>query len=277
MSRIRGGWELTKKSWGLLRSHSALLRFPVYGALAAIVVVVVAVLPGLYLIDSHTSTPGGVALVAVGLYLASFVGFYFAVGLCATADLIFHGRQATVADGSAVARQRLGAIAGWALVSTLLGLVFAALENLRGVGSIIGGLLNAAWSLITFMAVPVIAIEGTGPVATLKRSSSLFREKWAGQVTGNIAIGGIVFLVGILPGTALTAAGVLLWSSDGGGDDIALGGVLVGLGVLVLVVSGLIVRALRGVFGVALYRFAAEGEATGGFTAEELSSAVRTR
>ena len=37
MSRIRRGWELTKKSWALLREHPALIRFPLYGAAATII------------------------------------------------------------------------------------------------------------------------------------------------------------------------------------------------------------------------------------------------
>jgi hypothetical protein len=36
-------------------------------------------------------------------------------------------------------------------------------------------------------------------------------------------------------------------------------------------------RALSGVFGVALYHFATEGRAVGGFTEAELESAVRLK
>jgi len=36
-------------------------------------------------------------------------------------------------------------------------------------------------------------------------------------------------------------------------------------------------RALSGIFGVALYRYALEGQAVGGFSASELESAVRTK
>jgi hypothetical protein len=38
-----------------------------------------------------------------------------------------------------------------------------------------------------------------------------------------------------------------------------------------------VVRALSGIFGVALYRYAADGDAAGGFTPDELQSAVRPR
>ena len=31
MRRFKQGWELTKKSWALLRSNRELFRFPIYG------------------------------------------------------------------------------------------------------------------------------------------------------------------------------------------------------------------------------------------------------
>jgi hypothetical protein len=101
--------------------------------------------------------------------------------------------------------------------------------------------------------------------------------RWAGQVTGNVAIGGIVGLLGVLPAIAIAVAGIALWSSHGNGEGIAAGAVLIAIGVALFLVSLLVIRALSGIFGVALYRFAADGEATGGFTAGDLESAVRTR
>jgi hypothetical protein len=86
--------------------------------------------------------------------------------------MIFHGREASVGDGLAVARSRFSQIAGWAAVSTVVGLVLSALENQGGVaGQIFGRVLAVGWSLITFLAAPVIAFEGTGPIETLKRSA----------------------------------------------------------------------------------------------------------
>jgi hypothetical protein len=137
--------------------------------------------------------------------------------------------------------------------------------------------MGAAWSLVTFMAVPVITFEATGPIETLKRSTAIFRERWAGQVTGTVTIGGIVFLVGILPAVVLAVLGIVLWASDGNGEEIAIGAVLLGIGIVLGVLSTLLVRALSGIFGVALYRFATDGDAPGIFTADELQSAVRPR
>ncbi len=272
MGRMRRGWQLTKKSWGLLRENRDLLRFPLYGAAATIVCAVIVVGPGLYLIDDGDVLLGG-PLAVIGFYLLAMIGFYFSVGLAATADMIFHGRQATVSDGLAVSRSRFSQIAGWAAVSTVVGLVLSALENQGGIfGQVFTRVLAVGWSLITFLAAPVVALEGTGPFETLKRSGGLFKSRFGEQVTGNIAIGGAVFLFGILPSMLLIAGGVLVWATAS-----FVGALLVILGVIGFAISALISSALSGIFGVALYRYALDGEAVGGFTSEELESAVKSR
>jgi len=271
MSRIKRGWALTKKSWGLLRENPELLRFPLYGGAATIVAAIIVVGPGLYLIEEDQTVFGG-ALAVIGFYLLAAIGTYFSVGLAAAADMIFRGQQATVADGLAVSRTRFSQICGWAAVSTAIGVVLSALENQGAIGEIVGRLLAVGWSLITFLAVPVIALEGTGPWQTLKRSSSLFRSRWGAQVTGNIAIGGAVFLFGVLPSALLIVAGFMIWASAS-----FAGALLLVIGVIGLAISMLVSSALSNIFGVALYRYALDGDAVGGFTAEELNSAVRTK
>ena len=276
MSRWRQGWELTKKSWAVLKSHRELMRFPIYGALLAMALVIVLVLPGAYLIEEGQNVIGGL-LVALGLYGASFVSVYFGVALAACADKIFRGEAATMADGLAVAKTHTGAIAGWAALSVLVGVIISAIQQTGSIGeAIVASLVGAAWSLITFLSIPVITFEGTGPWSTLKRSASLFKERWQGQITGNVAIGGIVGLLGILPAIALIAGGVYLWVNDSGGG-MAIGAVLVVVGVLLMVVAGLIIQALKGIFGVALYRFASANELTPGFTEQDMNSAVRIK
>ena len=49
------------------------------------------------------------------------------------------------------------------------------------------------------------------------------------------------------------------------------------IGALVLAIALLISRALNGIFGVALYRYALDGEVVGGFTQEDLESAVKVK
>jgi hypothetical protein len=272
MSRIKRGWGLTKKSWGLLNEHRSLIRFPLYGALATIVPAVVFLGPGLYLFDQD-ELAGAIPLIVIGVYALSVVGFYFSVGLAACADMIFRGRDATVADGLAVSRERFAQICGWAAVNTAISAVMGVLENQGGLGGQIAArLVGMAWSLVTFLAVPVIAIEGAGPFETIQRSASMFRQRWGQQITGNIAIGGAVFLLGVLPAVLLIVIGFSIWSSAS-----FLGALFVVVGALVFAISMLVSKALSGIFGVALYRYTLDGETVGPFTQEDLESAVRTK
>ncbi|MFI5027406.1 MAG: DUF6159 family protein [Solirubrobacterales bacterium] len=273
MSRIRRGWLLTRKSWALLNEHRELIRFPLYGAVATILLGIVFVGPGLLLVEKD-ELAGAIPLLLIGVYVLSVVGFYFSVGLAAAADMIFRGQSpVTVADGLAVARSRFSQICGWAALSTAISAVMGILENQGGIGGQIAArVVGLAWSLVTFLAVPVIALEGTGPVETLKRSASLFKARWGQQVTGNVAIGGAVALLGVLPSVAVIAIGVAVWPSAS-----FVGALLVIVGAIGLAVALLISKALSGIFGVALYRYALEGEAVGGFTAGELESAVKTK
>jgi len=272
MRRIKRGWALTKKSWTLLYGHRELIRFPLYGGVATILLGILFLGPGVFFIDKD-SYGAGIPLVIIGVYVLAVVGTYFSVGLAAAADRIFRGQEATVGDGLAVASSHFAAICGWAAISTAIGVVIGALEQQGGIaGQIAGRLVGTAWSLVTFLAVPVIAIEGTGAVATLKRSASLFRQRWGQQITGNLAIGGAIFLLGVLPAAALIVLGFVIWPSVG-----FAGAVLVVIGVLVLCVALLISKALNGIFGVALYRYALDGEVLGGFTEADLESAVKVK
>jgi hypothetical protein len=277
MRRFRTGWGLTKKSWRLLRSQPGLSAYPILGgALSATALLAVAG-PGFYLLDTDSGVLG-YALIAVGVYLASLAATFFGVGLAAAADRAFKGENVTLGTGVAVARGRFGAIAGWAFVSAVVGTALSLLQSQRGLaGPILGALGGAAWGLIAFLAIPVIAIEGAGPIEAIRRSAHLFKERWRGQVTGNVAIGGAVALFGVLPAVLLIVVGLVLWSENGAGDAVALGAVVTLIGALLLCVSIVVSQALRQIFGIALYRYTADGEILPGFTDAELASAVRTR
>ena len=52
---------------------------------------------------------------------------------------------------------------------------------------------------------------------------------------------------------------------------------LIVIGALAICVALLVSKALSGIFGVALYRYATDGEVIGGFSREDLESAVRPK
>lgn len=270
--RIKSGWKLTKKSWGVFREDPGLVKFAIASGLLSLLVVAVVIGPGLYLIDQESQVAGGI-LVAVGFYLAAYVSIYFAIGLAHSADRRMAGEPVSFREGMAVAGSRASNAAGWAFVSVVVMTIIRAIQERFGIfGAIFGGLAAAAWGVLTFLAIPVIAIEGTGPIETIKRCAQLVKSRWGEQITGVVTIGAAVALFGFLPAILLIFAGIALWATSGAG-----GAALIGLGLVVLVVAGLIQQVLSTIFGVALYRYVAEEKAVGGFTTEDLEGAVRSK
>jgi len=270
--KIKSGWRLTKKSWGVFKDNPGLIRFAIASGILSLLVVALVVGPGLYLIDAESQVIGGI-LVAVGIYLAAYISIYFAVGLAHSADRLMQGEESSFREGMAVAGSRASAAAGWAFVSVVVMTIIRAIQERFGIaGAIFGGLAAAAWGIFTFLAIPVIAIEGTSPIGTLKRCASLVKSKWGEQITGTATIGAAVGLFGMLPAVLLIVAGIALWATSGVG-----GAVLIAVGLVVLVVALLIQQVLSTIFGVALYRYVADEKAIGAFTVEDMESAVRTK
>lgn len=280
MGRIRRGWDLTKKAWGVVRDNPSLLRLPVLGGLLAILVMAVFGVPAALLLAAENASQGqqiaGGAILLAGLYLASFSVIFFNVALAAAANQAFQGGEADTSYGISVARERIGVIAAWALVAGLVSLFFAILRDRGGLaGQIAAGIGAAIWSLVTFMVIPVLAFEGIGPFAAIKRSTLLFRQRWGQQITGNIAIGVIAALAFML-GAAICAAGIYVITTESTVAIVLGGGLAIG-GLVVAVASMVVSGAVRGVFGVALYHYVAENQVIGPFSGDDLESAVRIK
>ncbi len=275
MSRFRQGLELAGISWRTIVSDKSLAVFPVLGAISAVALTAAFVIPGLFLVSDESMGAGGwigIVLFVIAAYLAAFVGIFFSVALASCANRSLQGEDTTVREGIAAARQRIPQIAGWAAVTTTVNLIIRAIEaRFQGVGgAIVAALGGLAWALVTFLAVPVITFEGTGPWQTLRRSSGLFRQRWGQQVVGLGVTTGVIALFGILPGIVAVFFGIALLPG-------AVGIVLITLGALAILIGSILSATLSQVLAVALYRFAADGVAVGPFTEAQLNSVVQPR
>ena len=267
MGRIGTGWHLAKRSLQVVWSDGSLSVLVVLGGIASGATALGFLIPAAVAYDIEETWLAAV-LAVVGVYLATLVATYFAVALAAAAAEVLDGRDATVRGGTAVASQRVGAIAGWALVLTTVNLVIQALRDRAGIlGNLLLGAVTVAWGLATFLVVPILALEGLGPIDALHRSASLFRQKWGEQLVGTASIGVLFALLGTVPGMALVFLGLA-----SGSTTVAV--TLVVIGVLVAVAAGVLGSAARAVFSVALYRYASGAGATGPFTESDLESAV---
>ena len=266
--RFSRGWQLTKASWRALRADRSLLTFPVISGISTILVAVALFTPAALLSDGGDRRVPLIVAAVLAAYLGTFIAVGCNVALASGAARSLEGERTTVGEGLATARGRVGAIAVWAAIAATVGLALRALESTAEnniLARIALAFVGVAWGVATFFVVPILALEGVTGSAALKRSAQLIRERWGESVAGSFSIGGIVFLVAVLPGIAL---GVAAASAS------AVAGVALGVaGALVLLAAMIVGSALSMIFRTALYRFATEGRATGGFEQTELADA----
>jgi len=280
------GRQLTSTTWGIVRSQRQLWVIVVRGAVLAGLVGLVVSIPGILLVTSDTTglvVLGWIVLV-VAAFLAAMVWMFHAGALAYAADeALRSGTSPSAGEALKATAPRRGSLAGWAAITVAVGWLLAVLRgNASGGGAmaiirVLGaGVLAAAWSLLTFLVVPVIVLEGAGPVHAMKRSGHILRERWGTQIAGNFRIGGLVALLVILPAVALVVVGGLI-ATTGSAAGEAGGGVILAVGVVILAVALALLSAMRAVFGVALYRYADTGAPVGPFSSAELAGAVRAR
>ncbi len=144
------------------------------------------------------------------------------------------------------------------------------IEERGGLIGRIGGMIaGIAWSLVTFLVLPILVIEGIGVRDAIKRSASLFKGTWGEQVIANAGIG-IIGFVALIPAILVGALGV---ASGTLVVAVPLVAVAVVYGAIVLAITA----ALSGVFQTALYHYAANGMPPAAFAETELRGAFRPR
>ena len=231
MDRLRRGWALTVTSWNALMGDPGLAVFTVLAALCTIVAAIPFVLPVLIAAGGKDQTRGGLSIVLLLIFyfVVSFITMFFNTALVGAALDRLRGGNAGVRAGLQIALQNLPSIAGFAIISASVGVILAVIEErFELVGEIIASIVGAAWSVATFLVLPVIVVEREGPFAAIRTSTSMLRRTWGEQIVGTGSIELIFFLAGLLGVipivlglvshvTALTVAGVafaaLYWAA----------------------------------------------------------------
>jgi hypothetical protein len=194
---------------------------------------------------------------------------FFNAAIVASAITRLSGGQPSLADGLRAASSRLPQILGWALLAASVGLVLRMIEDRsERVGRLVAGLLGTAWSIATFLVVPVLVVEQKGPIDALKKSTALLRKTWGEQLVGGAGFGLVFFLLAI-PGVAALFAGFAL--------GLTVGVVSASLGVVYLTLLCLVQSALQTIFEAAIYVYAEKGTAPALFGQELLAGALVPR
>jgi uncharacterized protein DUF6159 len=273
MGRFENSFALAKASWRVLCEDKQLTLLPLLSMVSTVVVAVSFLLP-ISLIarngtDGYTASKPLVWVLGFCAYLVlTFVVVFFNAALVYAADRHLAGERVTPGVAIQAARARSHVLLPWVVVSATVSIVLRAVEERAGVlGRIVGTIAGVAWSVVTFLVLPILVIEGIGPIAAVKRSGELFKRTWGENLMTNAGIG-IVALVATLAGAIPLVLLIMV------GGPIAVVGV-VALVLWVIAVS-LVSATLTGILQVALYRFATEAQVPG-FDTDELRGTFRTR
>jgi membrane-anchored glycerophosphoryl diester phosphodiesterase (GDPDase) len=267
--------RLTRKAWDLLADRRDLWLLPLISAVAvtiAVAAVFVPVMDGTR--DESARVSIFVATAAATLPL-TLVSTFFNVAFLHVVNEHLDGREVPLRAGLRYALSRLGAIVMWSLLATFVGLIFSALQNLRGgeiIGRLVGWIGGLAWALATFFVVPALVYDRVGVRAAMRRSASTFKKRWGEQVTGQIVIGagfGLAMIPGLI---AVVIASVLFGTGDTAGGVAAA--VVAGVLIVPLIAASTAVTEL---FGLVVYRQAMTGQLPAPFTEGDVDSALKRR
>jgi hypothetical protein len=270
--RIARSVRLCGVAWRLVRGDRTMLALALMSAVFTGLAMFVIFYFGGYVHDPHPSRGRLLVVTLIAAWPLTFIGAFINVALAAAADAELHGREISLRRALAVPAARVGQIALWSLLAAGVGQLLAQIgERVPFGGRVASWLLGAAWGLVTFFAIPVLAIEGCTAAGCVKRSAELVRDRWGESVTGGLAITAVFGLLSVVPALLLGIGFGVAPFAPGVGIPLAVLGI-----VGVVIVSGA-ASAMRNVFAVALYHHATGDGRTGDFAQRDLERPFNRR
>ncbi len=263
-------WQMTKQSWAVLRQEKQLMIFPLISTILTLLVsasflappiIYLAVTKPEWLEDKNMPMEWRIASGVI-MFLLYFVT-YSIIAFC-NAALIgsalnsFDGKDASAKAGMRIAMSRLPQILGWSLINATVGVAIQMLRERAGwIADKVLGLLGIAWTIATFFVVPVLVVEGVGPIKATKRSFEIMRKAWGETL---VTQGGVGLFFGLLTLLVVLVPVVLgiVWS-------IAIQSVwpiaVIGpIALIVAVMLALVSSTLKMILVAASYRYVSTGE-----------------
>ncbi|QDW66571.1 DUF6159 family protein [Luteimonas granuli] len=268
-------WDMVKASAAVLRSDRELMLFPVLSGLATLLVLASFALPtfALGLFSDGFGVAG--AMLAFAFYFCTYsVMIFFNCALVGAAMIRLEGGDPTLADGFAAARARLGPIFGYAAIAATVGVLLQALKGKDNnfIVRLIGSGAGMAWTLATFLVVPVLVSRDIGPVDALRQSIALLKRTWGENAVGQVGIGAAFGLLSV--GAVMLSVLLVVLAAQASAALAIVVGVACLLGVLLL---GVYQAALTGIYSAVLYRYAMSHEVPPAFQGTDIAHVFAAR
>ena len=249
---------ISKASLRVLRAQPRLLLFPLL-AIAVDLTLVLMLVPGL-------DDPEDGLTLALLYFLVHGVAVFFSAGLVCEALRALRGESISLAGGLGCAASRFRAIVAYAIIESTVGLVLGALARGGRPGRWLKMLLGGAWTLVSYLGLPVLIAERRGGYDSLRRSGALLRQTW-----GETAVSELGFRV-LLVHLMIAALIVCLLLARLINQPFALA-----LAIALFLVGVMTIATLQSIYRAALYIFAAEGVVPDGFDTPEMHAVWRVK
>lgn len=269
--KVSRSWGLVKASASVLRADKELMVFPVLSSLATLLVLATFALPVFaFKLFDHGFNAVGAVLGFLFYFCQYTVIVFFNSALVGAATIRLEGGDPTVSDGLRAARSRLPAILGYAAIAATVGVILKSLKDRDNniIVRMIGGGLGVAWTLATFLVVPVLVNRDVGPIDALKESIALLKKTWGENAIGHVGIGAAFGLITFVLVAIGIGSAFLAWQAAP-----AAGIAVTAAFVVALLVLGVVQSALSGIYSAALYRYAVAHETPPAFQGLALESA----
>ncbi|MDQ3340564.1 MAG: DUF6159 family protein [Myxococcota bacterium] len=257
--------ELTKASWHVLRRHPRLIWFPILSLLATASVLA-------FLAPILLPLEDDVPWLAVLIFLIALhaVHIFFTVALTNEALRALRGESPiSINGGLNAACTHVPSIATFAAVTGSIGFVLELMGRsghpaLRFARAVFG----TGWSLVTYLAIPVMVQERRGGIPSLRRSGDLFRRTWGETTLSEVGLRVFTQYLMIL----LVLVAIVLIHLFGDESLFALLLILAMVGAAIGVIG-----SLEAIYRAALYVFAVEGVVPEPFAGAELDEIWRVK
>ncbi|HET6404136.1 MAG TPA: DUF6159 family protein [Candidatus Thermoplasmatota archaeon] len=242
---------MTKTSFKVLKLDKEILALPLMSAVLMVIAVV-----GLGFGAFGIGTDGGLLFYAAlfAIYVVVYaIAIFFNAAVIEMATIRFNGGDPVLKDGLKKSWSKLGRIIQWAFVAATVGLIFRILRDQAKnnfLAHLVLGLMEGAWNIVTYFAVPIAVYRDVGPMQAIKGSTGLVKRTFGESLTGIVTTGLVFFLLGLL-GLIPFFLGILM-----GG---AFGLVLMALAVVYWIALSATNVAIDGILVAALYKYANEG------------------
>lgn len=287
MNAFNRSWAITKLSFNVINQDRELIGFALLSFLFSTVFAVAMIFPSvLPTIQENGLTAESLeiyqyAIIFLTYFGLAFIATFFNVCVVYTTKVRFEGGNATFSESIKFAFSKIGLITQWSLLSASVGLLLRILHNLAArlgkggqiISNIIISLMGMAWTIVTIFVVPVLVYEGLGPIDAVKKSARVIKETWGESLIRSIGLGLIQFLVFLLVIAVSWGLTMALTSA------FEVTGMLIGIGIgaLLVLLTGLIFAVATAIFNTALYVYANKKIVASGFNEDIVKGAFRQK